>query len=573
MARKFLTSVDLNKNELLNAAIQNLASAPSTPVEGQVYFNTTDDTIYVWANGAWLDLGVQGGAGATNLGATLSATDVIITSDTGNDATIPAADTTNAGVMTEAMFDKLAGIEALADVTDAANVAAAGAIMDGDFSANGVMIRTASGSHTSRTITGTANRVVVTNGDGVSGNPTLDVGTNVYVSGGTDVPVTDGGTGRSTSTTAYGVLAAGTTATGAHQTIAPGTSGHFLKSAGGAALAAFAAIAQADVTNLVSDLALKAPLASPTFTGTVTVPTPAGATDATTKGYVDGLVNGVKWKDAVRAATAVAGTLASSFENGDVIDGVTLATGDRILIKDQAAGAENGIYTVNASGAPTRATDADSAAEIKQATVFVQEGTANADSQWTLTNDGTITLGSTVLVFALAGTNSMPAASLTVAGKVELATDAETNTGTDTTRAITPSNLEAWTGSAQVTTVGTLASGNATAIVDAASTTAAGKAELAIAAEAEARTDAVRAVTPLSLANFPVKKIFTIGDGAATQYDVTHSLGTKEVITQVRQASDDVVVECDVTNFSTTVVRLNFAVAPASNAIKVVVMG
>lgn len=56
-------------------------------------------------------------------------------------------------------------------------------------------------------------------------------------------------------------------------------------------------------------------------------------------------------------------------------------------------------------------------------------------------------------------TDLVSAASTTLAGKVELATDAETNTGTDTGRAITPSNLEAWTGSAQVTTVGTIASG------------------------------------------------------------------------------------------------------------------
>lgn len=63
-----------------------------------------------------------GGGGATNLAATLSATNTIITSDTGTDATIPAADATNAGVMTAAMQTKLAGIEAAADVTDAGNV-------------------------------------------------------------------------------------------------------------------------------------------------------------------------------------------------------------------------------------------------------------------------------------------------------------------------------------------------------------------------------------------------------------------------------------------------------------------
>lgn len=64
-----------------------------------------------------------GGGGATNLATTLSATQTIVTSDTGTDATIPAADATNAGVMTAAMQTKLAGIEAAADVTDAGNIA------------------------------------------------------------------------------------------------------------------------------------------------------------------------------------------------------------------------------------------------------------------------------------------------------------------------------------------------------------------------------------------------------------------------------------------------------------------
>ncbi len=106
------------------------------------------------------------------------------------------------------------------------------------------------------------------------------------------------------------------------------------------------------------------------------------------------------WKTPVRAATAVAGTLASSFENGDTVDGVVLATGDRILIKNQAAGAENGIYVVNASGAPTRADDANTGAELVNAALYVSEGTVNADTQWVCTTNATITVGSTALVFA-----------------------------------------------------------------------------------------------------------------------------------------------------------------------------
>lgn len=130
------------------------------------------------------------------------------------------------------------------------------------------------------------------------------------------------------------------------------------------------------------------------------VGTPTTGTSAANKNYVDGIAQGVDWKASVRAATAVAGTLASSFANGSTIDGVALVTGDRILIKDQAAGAENGIYTVNPSGAPTRATDADANTEVTGGmAVFVEEGTTNADTGWLLTNNGAVTLGSTVLVF------------------------------------------------------------------------------------------------------------------------------------------------------------------------------
>jgi len=92
------------------------------------------------------------------------------------------------------------------------------------------------------------------------------------------------------------------------------------------------------------------------------------------------------------------------------------------------------------------------------------------------------------------------AASDTVAGIIEIATIAETNTGTDATRAVSPDGLTDWTGSAQVTTVGTLASGNVDAAVSAATETVAGKVELPTQVEAEAGTDNVRTMTPLRTA-------------------------------------------------------------------------
>ncbi len=104
-------------------------------------------------------------------------------------------------------------------------------------------------------------------------------------------------------------------------------------------------------------------------------------------------------KGSVRIATTVAGTLASDFENGDTIDGIVLATGDRILIKNQAAPSENGIYVVAASGAPARADDMNLWAEIPGAFVAVEQGTANADTIWLCTANGGGTLNTTAITW------------------------------------------------------------------------------------------------------------------------------------------------------------------------------
>lgn len=129
--------------------------------------------------------------------------------------------------------------------------------------------------------------------------------------------------------------------------------------------------------------------------------TPTADTDAATKAYADALSAGRDWKESVRAATTANVALATALENGDAIDGVTLATGDRVLVKDQTAGEENGIYVVQASGAAVRAVDADTAADLSAgATVTVEEGTANADSRWVLTTNAPITLGTTALTFS-----------------------------------------------------------------------------------------------------------------------------------------------------------------------------
>ena len=161
----------------------------------------------------------------------------------------------------------------------------------------------------------------------------------------------------------------------------------------------------------------------PNGTGTVdvsgakitTVGTPSQSTDAATKGYVDGVINGLDVKNSVQfASTAnVAGTYNNA--NGTItagsngalsMDGGSPSIGDRVLLKDQTSNVQNGIYTVTTAGSAsaayilTRANDADTAAEISGGSFFfVEQGSANADNGYVTTHNGTPTLGSSAITF------------------------------------------------------------------------------------------------------------------------------------------------------------------------------
>ena len=126
---------------------------------------------------------------------------------------------------------------------------------------------------------------------------------------------------------------------------------------------------------------------------------PIAATFASANGFLTGGTSDAK--DSVVCATTANGTLATAFENGDTVDGITLATGNRILIKNQSSQAENGIYTVNASGAPTRATDFDAWTEIVGAFVTVESGTVNAGTQWLCNVVSGGTLNTTAITFVV----------------------------------------------------------------------------------------------------------------------------------------------------------------------------
>jgi hypothetical protein len=244
------------------------------------------------------------------------------------------------------------------------------------------------------------------------------------------------------------------------------------------------------------------------------IPAPASAGDAANKAYVDSAVEGLAWKDSCRVATQANLSLSSP---GATIDGITMASGDRVLARAQTAGAENGIYVWNGASTPmTRALDASTFPELEQATTTVEEGTsAGVTYRQTAVNG---TLGSTAVSWTVMGT-SAPAASTTQSGIMRLATQPEVEAGTAADLAVSPQTLANWSGRLR-------------------------------------------------------KSAANVGDGSATSYTLTHNFNTRDVSVQVFPNSgtfDD--VEVDVQRTSVNAVTVVFATAPASNAYRVVVLG
>ena len=136
--------------------------------------------------------------------------------------------------------------------------------------------------------------------------------------------------------------------------------------------------------------------------GTITgLGSPSASSDAATKNYVDNLVTGLKTRIITRVATTGNINLTNALENGDTLDGITLATGNKVLVKDQTDATENGIYDVVASGAASRNTDYNTVAELAGQLVIVQEGSANADKIFLCTTDNSGSIGSVNIVFTV----------------------------------------------------------------------------------------------------------------------------------------------------------------------------
>lgn len=144
---------------------------------------------------------------------------------------------------------------------------------------------------------------------------------------------------------------------------------------------------------------------SPAFTGTPTAPTAADGTNTTqvaTTAFVQTAVGSAALnlgkRTRVRVATTADITIATALNNGDSLDGVTLATGDLVLVKNQTAQEQNGIYVVGPS--PARSSEYDTYDEHPGSLISVAEGSANADTLWLSTSNVGGTLNTTAITFA-----------------------------------------------------------------------------------------------------------------------------------------------------------------------------
>jgi hypothetical protein len=406
MATKFLTNLDLNQNQLLNATFEVLATDPSSGnFEGRLIYNSTTDTIKVYANSAWRSLPhsiVSGGGAGIAEALTVSESNGTVT------LTLNVADTDSAGLLPAAMWNML---------TDA-------------------------------TPDATASKLVKRDGN-----------------------------------------------------------------------------------------------------GNAKVATPTDAAHIATKGYVDAARQGLDVKASVRAATTAAINLSTDLQNGDVLDGVTLVTGDRVLVKNQGSASENGIYVVVASGAASRSSDANGTADTGELTsgtfTFVEEGTVNFDSGFVVSTNGTITVGTTGIVWTqFSGAGSFEAGD----GLSKSGTTVNVNVTANRT-AITADAIDiasTYVGQSSITTLGTITTGvwNGTDVAVADGGSGASNAS-------DARTNlgfttTSGQTTSTAVLARVVNQQCAASVGTTSVTTVTHNFGTKNVAVQIYEVSSGATVIGDV---------------------------
>jgi hypothetical protein len=611
MARLFVTSINLNQNELQNAVIQNLLSAPSSPVAGQVYFNGTsgNKTLYFYNGTDWIPASgsteviqdVIGSAliGGTALTATYNDTSGETTINLDNTAVTHGSYGSSAAKTVSFTVDQQGRLTAASEqdiqiatsqvtglqeyIEDSVNtVVVAGEGIDVSYNdaGNAYTVSAEDASDTNKGIASfSSTDFTVTNGnvtinsesisDIVGGMVTGNTETGITVTyqdtdNTLDFAVADQFPSHTTSDLAEGTNLYYTAERVQDEISTAIVAGTGLDSTYNDGAGTLTIDIDSTVTTnsgsqtltnktLGASTALGANLDAATYKIT-NLGAPTNSTDAATKAYVDAVSEGLHVHEAADVYVASNVTIATALEAGDTVDNITLTAGMRILVNGQTTKSQNGIYVVQSSGGPTRALDFDTALEVASGDfIFVSSGDLYANTGWVQTKSPA-TIGTDEISFTqFSGAGTYTAGSgLTLTGTVF---------SVDTTPSSGFAGLEVAANALNVkvnTADGLEVTSDGLGINNGAGLTFSSGALV------------------LDTANgYGVRKYaVSVGDGSATSYTVTHNLGTKDLAVHVYDNSSPYAqVETDVEHAGNNTVTIKFATAPTSNQYRVVVVG